>query len=69
MFLSMNDCKCMLNKNRFKDIGNFLLKLFMSSHVKEMHWMTPKILNYSAPKFREFCGPKQKSLSYKFAEI
>ena len=64
MCQSMNICDYMSNKNCFKDIGKFPLKLF-----KKLHMMTLKILKCYAHKFSEFCCPNQKSLSFSLAEI
>ena len=43
MFLSMNNSNYMSNRNRFKDIGTFLLKKsFMPSHVTRNALDDPK---------------------------
>ena len=73
MFLSMNNSNYMSNRNRFKDIGTFLLKKsLMHSHVTRNALDDPKssaLVQCSAHNFIEFFGPNQKSSSLKMAEI
>ena len=71
MFLSMNNSNYMSNRNRFKDIGTFLLKKsLMRSHVtRNALDDPPRIVHFSAHDFIKFFGPNPKSLSLKMAEI
>ena len=63
MFLSMNNCNYMSIRNHLKDIGTFLLKKFMPSHVTRNALDDPKNSECSAHNFIECFGPNQKSLS------
>ena len=72
MYLSMNNSNYMSNRNHFKDIGTFLSKKFMPSHVTRNELDDPKsskLFCVDLYNFIEFFGPNQKSLSFKMADI
>ena len=50
----------MSNKSRFKNISNFLLKIILRNALDDRKSFLHK--------FKVFCGPNKKSLSFKLAE-